>query len=202
MSLFLPPEDEFKPDSAGRLRQIPVQALLACLPLRKGMRFVDVGCGTGSYFFPVFQKLGGEGVFVAVELQEEMLRRFLARLEGYAEQPGFMHIEVARAKPDRLPLPDSSADLILLADSYHEIPRRGQYLFELRRVLSHGGTLCLVDWRTEGQPAGEAQADGPGPPMSERVSERQALDELEKAGFHWVVSHSGFPLHWCLCARK
>ena len=147
MAFLFPSSAAERLDSKERLRYVPVEKLLACLPLKAGLRFVDVGCGTGTYFFPVFEKLKGEGIFIAVELQEEMLRRFFSRLEAYAEAPGFMHIEVARAKPATLPLPNSSADLILLSNVYHEIEARPAYLKELRRVLSAGGTLCLLDWR-------------------------------------------------------
>ena len=195
MATLFPPDSAERLDSPERLRALPAEKLLSCLPLHPGLRFVDVGCGTGTFFFPVFEKLKGEGVFVAVELQEEMLRRFLTRLESYAEHPGFMRIEAARAKPDRLPWPDSSADLVLLAETYHELERRPRYLAELRRVLSPQGTLCIVDWRPEAGALG-------GPPQDQRVAERQALDELEAAGFPWVVSHSGFESHWCLTARK
>jgi ubiquinone/menaquinone biosynthesis C-methylase UbiE len=205
VSFLFPPEAAAQLDSAERLRLVPVDALMQCLPLKAGIRFVDVGCGTGTYFFPVFERLKGEGIFIAVELQEEMLRRFFSRLEAYAESPGFVHIEVARAKPERLPLPDSSADLILMANVYHEILKRPAYLKELRRVLCAGGTLCLLDWRLPEE--GEASQAGQepwrlGPPLESRVSESQALAELEAAGFEWLVSHSGFSQNWCLSARK
>lgn len=203
MPFLFPPESSAVLDSPERLRLLPVEHLLACLPLKKGMRFVDLGCGTGTFFFPVFERLKGEGVFIAVELQEEMLRRFLSRLEGYAEHPGFMHIEAARAKPDRLPLPDSSADLILMVQVYHEIARRQPYLAELRRVLSGHGTLALLDWQGPGELG--RHGEGPalmGPPLEQRISEQQALTELEDAGFSWIVSHSGFEQNWCLTARK
>lgn len=190
-------------DSPERLRYVPVEKLLSCLPLRSGQRFVDVGCGTGTYFFPIFEKLRGEGIFIAVELQEEMLRHFLGRLEAYVEAPGFMHIEVARAKPGLLPLPDSSADSILFANVYHEIDDRPAYLKELRRVLSTGGTLCMLDWRSPLEDLSlPLESEAMGPPYGERVSEREAVAELERAGFRWVVSHSGFIQNWCLTAKK
>lgn len=203
MAFLFPPDNSARLDSPERLRHVPVDKLLSTMPLHKGTRFVDVGCGTGTYFFPVFERLKGEGIFIAIELQEEMLRRFLTRLEAYAEKPGFMHIEAARAKPDRLPLPDSSADVILMANVYHELGRRPAYLAELRRVLSAGGTLCLLDWRTPDEDPEICEANKPmGPPLAERVSEKQALAELEASGFQWIVSHSGFLQNWCLTARK
>lgn len=203
MAFLFPPSAAERLDSRERLRYMPVEKVLGCLPLRNGLRFVDVGCGTGTYFFPVFERLQGKGIFIAVELQEEMLRRFFSRLEAYAEAPGFMHIEVARAKPGVLLLPDSSADIILLANVYHELTDRPSYLKELRRVLSSGGTLCMLDWRLPFEdPSLPAEPEAMGPPFVERVSERQAVEELEAAGFNWLVSHSGFLQNWCLTAKK
>jgi ubiquinone/menaquinone biosynthesis C-methylase UbiE len=203
MAFLFPHQSATRLDSPERLKKVPAERLLSCLPLRKGCRFVDVGCGTGTYFFPVFEKLNGEGVFIAAELQEEMLRHFLSRLEAYTEHPRFTRIEVARAKPDRLPLPSGSADLILLAQVWHEISDRAAYLRELLRVLCPGGTLCLLDWNTAAEEAeASAEALPAGPPLEERVSENQAVLELESAGFEWLVSHGGFPQNWCLTARR
>ena len=202
MAFLFPPEAAARLDSKERLSYVPVEKLLSCLPLKKGLRFVDVGCGTGTYFFPVFEKLQGAGVFIAVELQEEMLRRFFTRLEAYTQAPGFMSIEVARAKPERLPLPDSSADLILLADVYHEVAKRTAYLLELKRVLAPGGTLCILDWRRPEEDGSVVDEPLIGPPFEDRVAERQGVAELESVGFKWMVSHSGFIQNWCLTARR
>ena len=190
-------------DSPERLALVPAARLLQVLRPRPGQRFLDVGCGTGTFFFPVFEAMGGKGVFLAAELQEDMLRHFLTRLEAYAEHPGYARVEVVRAKPDRLPLPDNSADLILLAQVYHEMRDRVAYLRELGRLLAPGGTLCLLDWRTPREEPGLLDEAAPlGPPFGQRVDEQRACAELQAAGFQWVVSHAGFGQNWCLTARR
>jgi ubiquinone/menaquinone biosynthesis C-methylase UbiE len=161
---------------------LPVAGVLQVLKPKPGQRFLDVGCGEGALFFPVFEAMQGQGVFLAAELQEDRLRSFLNRLEAYAEHPGYAHIEVVRAKPDRLPLPDACADMVLLAGVLAELGDRVAYLRELKRLLAPGGTLCLVDQRP--------------------VDEALACDELQQAGFGWIVSHAGFDDHWCLSARR
>jgi len=203
MAFLFPSQSADALDSPQRLQLLPVARMLELLKPKPGLRFLDVGCGTGTFFFPVFEAMGGKGVFLAAELQEELLRRFLNRLEAYAEHPGYAHIEVVRAKPDRLPLPDSCADLALLSQVLHEVADRVAYLRELRRLLAPGGTLCLLDWRTPAEePALRELASPMGPPFEHRVSEHQACLDLQAAGFGLVVTHAGFGQNWCLSARR
>ncbi len=156
--------------------------LVAALHPRPGQRFLDLASGTGTFFFPFFEAMGGRGVFLAAEWEEEDLRRFLNRLETYAAHPGYTRVEVLRAKPDRLPLPDRCADLALLAQDV--LPRDlAAGIREWRRLLAPGGTLCLL--------GGAGTAD----------AERAACSELAAVGFPWRVRHNGFEGHWCLTAR-
>lgn len=203
MAFLFPPQAAEALDSPRRLGLVPAARVLEVLAPKPGLRFLDVGCGTGTFFFPVFEAMQGKGVFLAAELQEELLRRFLGRLESYSDQAGYANIEVVRAKPDRLPLPDACADLILLAQVYHEIRDRGAYLKELGRLLAPGGTLCILDWRTPAEEPALAAEDAPmGPPFEHRISEPRACAELQEAGFLWVVSHTGFGQNWCLTTKK
>ena len=197
-----PLEAGLERDNPRRLALVPPAKVVEALRPRAGQRFLDVGCGSGTFFFPVFEAMGGQGVFLAAEWEEELLRRFLTRLEGYAEHSGYTRIEVVRAKPDRLPLPDRCTDLVLMAQGYHRLADRGAYLRELRRVLSPGGVLCLLDWRPPSEDASVAAEAAPlGPALSARVSEEQACRDLAAAGFRWQVAHGGFAQNWCLTAR-
>jgi ubiquinone/menaquinone biosynthesis C-methylase UbiE len=189
-------------EAARRPALFPPERVVEALRPKPGQRFLDVGCGAGTFFFPVFEAMGGQGVFLAAEWQEDLLRRFLNRLETQAERPGYTRIEVVRSKPDRLPLPDACADLVLLAQVYHRLADRAAYLLELRRLLAPGGTLCLLDWRPPTEdPEVAAEGEPLGPPHAARVGEGTACRELAAAGFQWMVAHGGFSRNWCLTAR-
>jgi ubiquinone/menaquinone biosynthesis C-methylase UbiE len=190
------PADE---GSAARVALLPPAALIAALALKRGQRFLDADAGSGAWFFPVFEAQRGQGVFLAAQLEEDRLRRFLNRLDAYADAPGFSAIEVVRSKPDRLPLPAACADRVLLSQAYHRWRDRGAWLKELRRVLAPGGLLCLADWRPDSDPAADG---GLGPERAQRVAEAVAAHELHEAGFQPVVSHGGLTHHWCLTARR
>jgi ubiquinone/menaquinone biosynthesis C-methylase UbiE len=146
--------------------------------------------------------MGGQGTFYGAELQEAMLAHFFNRLEGYQNHPGFSNIQVVRARPDRLPLPDCCADRVLLVQVYHEIKNRPAYLKRLSRLIAPGGRLVVLDWRTQGEEPALGEVEIMGPPLAHRVSEKEAVAELQDAGFGLVVSHSGFEHNWCLAVQK
>jgi ubiquinone/menaquinone biosynthesis C-methylase UbiE len=185
----LEPEDLLAEETLELAERPASAALLPLLQLKPGLRYLEVGCGAGASFFKAFELMGGVGVFLAAELQEERLRRFLTRLEAYAEHPGYMRIEVVRAKPDRLPLPDHCADRVLLAQGLPAGQEPRAYIRELHRLLSPGGLLCLCD----------ACDDEDG---AARLDERDACEALQAAGFRLLVSHAGFDRHWCLTAVR
>ena len=161
---------------------------------------MEIGCGAGELFFPVFEAMGGEGLFLAAEWEEEAVQSFLARLESWSDFPGYTRIEVVRSKPDRLPLPDRCVDLILLEGVYHRQADRGAYLRELRRLLPPGGVVCLLEPEPE---SGAEEAEWtPWPRPGRPVSEERACAELHAAGFCWPVAHAGFAGRWCLTARR
>jgi len=193
------PDDEEHPQ---RLALLPAAGVLGALALKPGQRFLDVDCGVGTYFFPVFEAMQGKGVFLAAHLDEERLRRFLTRLESYAGHPGYARVEVVRSKPDRLPLPEASADRVLLQQAYHRLRDQRAWLRELRRVLAPGGLCCLLDWKPSSAGSEQAQEGELGPADGLRVAEADAAHALQDAGFSLVVSHAGFQQHWCLTARR
>ncbi|MES2202205.1 MAG: methyltransferase domain-containing protein, partial [candidate division FCPU426 bacterium] len=158
-----------------------VQRLLACLPLKKGLRFLDAACGEGAAFFPVFERLKGEGVFIAAEYREEMLRRFFGALEAYASHPRFTRIEVARFRPFILPLPDSSVDLALFAGAFHRSERRPACLAELKRVLSPGGTPAVLKTNRNPQWLRQVQRA------------QSATERLRQLGYEITAGRSGAP---------
>ncbi|HTB35012.1 MAG TPA: methyltransferase domain-containing protein [bacterium] len=196
MSPLLPQPQPHDEEHPRRLALLPAAGVLGALALKPGQRFLDVDCGVGAYFFPVFEAMQGRGVFLAAHLDEDRLRRFLTRLEGYSSHPGYSRVEVVRSKPDRLPLPEASADRVLLQQAFHRLRDQRGWLKELRRVLAPGGLLCLLDWKPG---CGGAEL---GPEDALRIPEAQAAHILQEAGFSLVVSHTGFQQHWCLTARR
>ncbi len=171
----------FDPQNAGRLddperrRWLPPEDVLDLLDIREGMTVADVGAGTGYFALPLAERVGSAGSVLAVDIQPEMLDRLAANLRGRPEA-GRVHPSVGAA--DRTGLPDSCADLVLLANVWHEVDDHGAVLTEAARLLKPGGRLAILDWRTDVE-------QPPGPPLEHRVSPARTYIALEDAG--WTV---------------
>jgi len=113
------------------------------IPLRPGMRILDMGCGTGAFMLAVYEQVVTEGRFDGVDLadgQLEHARRKMAALHGSFE---FHHCSM-----DELPFEPDTFDLVLSGMAFHEVPsevRRGA-IRESARVLGPGGMFTLADW--------------------------------------------------------
>jgi hypothetical protein len=75
-------------------------------------------------------------------------------------------------------------DLVLVVDTYHHIPSRSSYFWELRKSMKPGARVAIIDFRK----------DSPtGPPVEFRFTADQISAELSKAGFRLETSHDFLP---------
>ncbi len=80
--------------------------------------------------------------------------------------------------PDSPGLKPGEADLVLIVDTFHHIENRIEYLKKLKRVLTKGGVLVIIDFKKENTPQG--------PPVELRLAQEQVESELKSAGFALV----------------
>lgn len=106
---------------------------------------VDVGCGDG-FHLPVFA--GRARRVVGVEPHPPLVRRARERV---ADLP---NASVVAGPAQRLPLPDSSADLVHARTAYFFGPGCEPGLREADRVLRPGGALVVVDLDGTAEPYG------------------------------------------------
>lgn len=100
-----------------------------------GRRLVDVGGGTGNYA----KALAAEGWDVlVVDREPAMLAR--ARAKG---------LQTLEADAQQLPLPDASADAVMLVSMLHHFEDPAAAITEARRILRPQGRLVLMGWSRE-----------------------------------------------------
>lgn len=101
---------------------------------------VDVGAGTGSFAIQVATALP-EAEVIAVDGDEEVLAVARAKSGAHA-------VEWRPGLANSLPVPDGSADAVVMSLLLHHLDPPGKHdaLAEARRVLRPGGTLHIADW--------------------------------------------------------
>jgi SAM-dependent methyltransferase len=78
---------------------------------------------------------------------------------------------------------DQSADLVLLANIWHELDSLDAVLKEPRRMLKSGGRLAILDW--------QAEFSGLiGPPQERRISDAAVCDMLRSESWVLLGDHS------------
>ena len=126
-----------------------------------GRRLVDVGGGTGNYSLAL-RADGWEPL--VVDRQPEMLARAAAK-----------GLETLEADAQRLPLPDASADAVMLVSMLHHVENPAAALAEARRILRPEGRLALMvftredvadSWLEDYFPGTRAWMDESHPPLA------------------------------------
>lgn len=104
---------------------------------------VDVCCGTGDMTLALLQyRPQGSRPVLAADFSHQMLVRGKQKLAGRAL--------VIEADALRLPLPDSSVDLITTAFGFRNLVNYRAGLEEFQRVLRPGGELGILDFSEPG----------------------------------------------------
>lgn len=180
---------KFNPERWERLLSTERRALLdpdtflKRLEVRPGATVADLGAGPGFFTVPLAQCVGPHGKVYAVDVSPEMVRR----LQDRSLPP---QVEVKLSGENRLPIPDASVDLALLAFVLHELEDPRAFLGEVSRILKPGGELVVLEW--------VPQEEELGPPLEDRLSAEECAEILASAGFRvasrWDANASNYYL--------
>lgn len=110
------------------------------VPLRRGMRVLDVGCGTGFPLLELAERLGGSSLVVGVDLWKTALSRAMEK--GRQGRIGNAPAVVGDAA--RLPLKDGSIDLVVSNLGLNNFDAPEAVFAECARVAKPGATLALT----------------------------------------------------------
>lgn len=114
--------------------------LVEHLPLKPGVRVLDIATGRGACLFPAAGKVGPEGVAVGTDLAVPMARETAA--EAAAEH--LTNIRVLVMDAEQLAFPQESFDAILAGFALYFLPRPSKAFAEFARVLKPGGTIGVT----------------------------------------------------------
>ncbi len=104
-----------------------------------GRRLLEVGCGRGGGIRHLRQHHDLAGA-TGCDLSPAAIALCKTR-------PAARQIDWIVADAEALPFDDASFDIVINVESSHCYPRFGQFVAEVHRVLSHGGTFLWTDFR-------------------------------------------------------
>lgn len=104
----------------------------------------DIGAGTGYYTFKIAERVP-QGKVYAVEIQDDLIRY----LNNRKNELHASNVEVVKGDAKSPHLPDSSIDLAILIDVYHELQYPKEMLHYIRDALKSDGRVLLMEYRAE-----------------------------------------------------
>jgi ubiquinone/menaquinone biosynthesis C-methylase UbiE len=103
-----------------------------------GASVLDLGCGAGHLSFTIAPHVKQ---VVAYDLSSEMLKV----VEDEAARRGLKNITTTQGHVQKLPFPDASFDWVCTRYSAHHWLEIDRAITEIRRVLTPGGKLIVID---------------------------------------------------------
>ena len=114
--------------------------ILSFLPLKDGIRILDLGTGSGYLAFAAAQRMPSAEI-TGLDIVEKALEANQLR----AEQDGITNIRFVSYDGSRFPFADGSFDLVVTRYVLHHVPDILRCVTEISRVLQPGGFFFLSD---------------------------------------------------------
>jgi ubiquinone/menaquinone biosynthesis C-methylase UbiE len=150
--------------------QKPFEVIRA-LGVQPGATVADIGAGTGYFARRWAVAVGQEGTVFAADFEPNMV----VELRASAERDSLGNLIPVLASADDPRLPDGTADLIFICNTWHHIADRVAYARRLKRDLAPGGRVAIVDFYKRQLPVG--------PPSPHKLTAAEVQTEFEAAGY-------------------
>lgn len=165
------------------------QQAIAALDLKPTNIVADIGAGTGYFTFRI-SSLVPQGKVLAVDVQPEMLEL----INFVKTQENIKNVEPILGTIDNPNLTESTVDLALMVDAYHEFQYPQEMMQAIVKALKPGGRVVLLEYRQE----------NPFILIKElhKMSEKQVKKEMEAVGLKWRETQSFLPQQHFLVFEK
>lgn len=119
------------------------ESIFALIAPRGGEVIADVGCGKGTWTFPLARAVGNHGKVMAVDIDRKKTLAVKKRME----REGVSNVEVIHSRPDDPMLATDSLDAVFVNDVIDHVDRSALagFLAGIRSALKPSGRLIIRD---------------------------------------------------------
>jgi ubiquinone/menaquinone biosynthesis C-methylase UbiE len=165
------------------------QKVIAALKLKSDSVVADIGAGTGYFSFRIAPQIP-QGKVYSVDVQPEMLE-ILNLLKDEKKVSNLEPVLGTEINPN---LPETSVDLALMVDAYHEFEYPREMIEGIVRSLKPKGRVVLVEYRGE-NPFVMIK------PLH-KMTQKQVRQEMSLAGLKYVETRNGLPQQHIMIFEK
>jgi SAM-dependent methyltransferase len=163
-----------------RIERFQVPRVLDLLDPAPDALIGDLGCGPGIFSL-AFAARCPAGIVFASDIEPAQLDALDAR----AAKARLANIVPVLASRDDPHFPPGRMNLVFVADTYHHLENRVEYMRRLARTLAPGGRVVLIDYKP-----GQLEH---GPPPDHKLAAGVMVDEMKQAGYVLVESFATHP---------
>jgi len=176
-------------ERSEREKEENVSNLIQNMGIKSNDIIADIGAGSGYHVFRM-APLAEKGLIYAVDIQGEMLMA----IEKSKESFKIRNIETILGSEKSVNLPKNSVDKILMVDVYHEFNFPVEMIASIKNVLKPNGQIFLIEYRGEDSKV----------PIKKihKMTEKQAVREMEAAGFKLKENIANLPWQHCMVFAK
>ena len=176
-------------ERSEREKEENVSKLIKNMRIKPNDVIADIGAGSGYHVFRM-ASLAPNGLVYAVDIQIEML----TAIENKKTFSEISNIETILGTEKSVEIPINSVDKILMVDVYHEFSFPVEMITSMKNALKPNGQLFLIEYRGE----------DPLVPIKtiHKMTEKQALKEMESAGFKLKENIDNLPWQHCMIFVK
>jgi len=172
---------------------------LAIEELKEGEVVLDLGSGAGLDCFLASKKVGPHGRVIGLDMTEQML----AKANTNRDKLGLKNVEFRLGEMERIPVEDSSVDVIISNCVINLSPEKREVFREAYRVLKPGGRMMISDTVLEKKLPLELKNDPQAwaSCIGGAVMEKEYLEMMREVGFQDIQVLSRKPLGPVISAK-